>query len=63
MAVKKILDEEYVPDADNLVRIRGLGKFCELALWGVWCLDYAPQSTASGRSPSLSTRQKTRRAT
>ena len=45
---KKILDEEYVPDADNLVRIRGLGKFCELALWGVWCLDYAPQSTASG---------------
>jgi len=45
---KKILDEEYVPDADNRVRIRGLGKFCELALWGVWCLDYAPQSTASG---------------
>lgn len=45
---KKILDEEYVPDADNQVRIRGLGKFCELALWGVWCLDYAPQSTASG---------------
>lgn len=45
---KKILDEEYVPDAQNQVRIRGLGKFCELALWGVWCLDYAPQSSASG---------------
>lgn len=45
---KKILDEEYVPDADNRVRIRGLGKFCELALWGVWCLDYAPQGSASG---------------
>lgn len=45
---KKILDEEYVPDARNQVRVRGLGKFCELALWGVWCLDYAPQSSASG---------------
>lgn len=45
---KKILDEEYVPDANHQVRIRGLGKFCELALWGVWCLDYAPQSSASG---------------
>lgn len=44
----KILDEEYVPDANNQVRIRKLGQFCELALWGVWCLDYAPQSSASG---------------
>ena len=34
---KKILDEEYLPDADNRVRIRRLGQFCELALWGVWC--------------------------
>ena len=34
---KKILDEEYVPDANNQVRIRRLGKFCELALWGAWC--------------------------
>ena len=33
---KKILDEEYVPDANNQVRIRRLGQFCELALWGVW---------------------------
>ena len=34
---KTILDEEYVPDANNQVRVRKLGKFCELALWGVWC--------------------------
>lgn len=34
---KKILDEEYVPDGNNQVRIRRLGHFCELALWGVWC--------------------------
>lgn len=34
---KKILDEEYVPDAQNQVRIRRLGQFCELALWGEWC--------------------------
>lgn len=34
---KKILDEEYVPDAQNQVRIRRLGQFCELALWGAWC--------------------------
>ena len=31
---KKILDEEYVPDAQNQVHIRRLGKFCGLALWG-----------------------------
>ena len=29
---KTILDEEYVPDANNQVRVRKLGKFCELAL-------------------------------
>lgn len=34
---KTILDEEYVPDANYQVRIRKLGKFCEMALWGVWC--------------------------
>lgn len=34
---KKILDEEYVPDADNRVHVRRLGDFCGLALWGVWC--------------------------
>lgn len=34
---KVILEEEYVPDADYKVRIRRLGKFCELALWGGWC--------------------------
>jgi hypothetical protein len=45
---KKILDEEYVPDANNQVRIRRLGKFCELALWGVWCSDSVLQSNASG---------------
>lgn len=31
-----ILDEEYVPDANNQVHIRQLGRFCENALWGVW---------------------------
>lgn len=45
---KKILDEEYVPDANNQVRVRNLGKFCELALWGVWCPGYVAQSNASG---------------
>ena len=38
---KTILDEEYVPDANNQVRVRKLGKFCELALWGVWCSGWA----------------------
>ena len=46
---KKILDEEYVPDAQNQVRIRRLGKFCELALWGEWCEDALYwQTSASG---------------
>lgn len=31
-----ILNEEYVPDANNQVHIRQLGRFCENALWGVW---------------------------
>ena len=35
---RRILEEEYVPDAQNQVRIRRLGHFCELALWGVWCV-------------------------
>lgn len=34
---KLVLEEEYVPDANNQVRVRNLGRFCELALWGVWC--------------------------
>ena len=34
---KRILEEEYVPDGQNQVRVRRLGHFCELALWGVWC--------------------------
>lgn len=46
---KKILDEEYVPDAQNQVHIRRLGQFCELALWGIWCEGQAQwQSAASG---------------
>ena len=45
---KTILEERYVPDANNQVRIRNLGKFCELSLWGVWCLDYSPQNSSSG---------------
>lgn len=44
-----ILDEEYVPDANNQVRVRGLGKFCELALWGVWCAgENTTQNDAAG---------------
>lgn len=38
---KVILEEEYVPDANFQVRVRKLGKFCELALWGVWCAGEA----------------------
>ena len=34
---KKILEEDYSPDGQNRVRVRRLGRFCELALWGVWC--------------------------
>ena len=34
---RRILDEVYVPDGDYLVKIRKLGKFCENALWSVWC--------------------------
>ena len=44
-----ILDEEYVPDANNQVRVRDLGKFCELALWGVWCAgENTVQTDAAG---------------
>ncbi len=46
---KEILNEEYVPDANNQVRIRRLGQFCELALWGVWCAgEYHWQTEAAG---------------
>lgn len=46
---KTILSEEYVPDATFQVRIRQLGKFCALALWGVWCdLDGVLQNTIAG---------------
>lgn len=46
---KTILDEEYVPDANNQVRIRKLGKFCELSLWGVWCAgETSWQTDAAG---------------
>lgn len=44
-----VLDEEYVPDAENRVKVRDLGKFCELNLWGVWCDgENTPQPDASG---------------
>ena len=36
---KTVLEEEYSPDADFKVRTRGLGKFCELALWGEYDPD------------------------
>lgn len=46
---RKILDEEYVPDANNQVRVRKLGRFCALAMWGVWMAnDPTPQSDAAG---------------
>lgn len=33
---KEILNEEYVPDKNYQVRVRNLGRFCRLALWGEW---------------------------
>lgn len=46
---RTILEEEYVPDANYQVRIRRLGKFCENALWGVWCAgEVTWQSDLSG---------------
>lgn len=46
---KTVLEEEYVPDANYQVRVRKLGKFCELALWGVWCAGEASwQTNAAG---------------
>lgn len=46
---KTVLEEEYSPDADFKVRTRGLGKFCELALWGVWCSgENTTQTDAAG---------------
>ena len=46
---QKILEEEYVPDAKNQVRVRRLGQFCALALWGDWPSQYhAIQSSAAG---------------
>ena len=46
---KTVLEEEYSPDADFKVRTRGLGKFCELALWGVWCAgENTAQTDAAG---------------
>lgn len=44
---KTILDEEYVPDANNQVRVRKLGKFCETALWSVWCAGETSWQTSS----------------
>lgn len=46
---KRILDEDYVPDADYLVRIRKLGKFCENALWSIWCAgEISWQNSSAG---------------
>lgn len=42
---KTILSEEYVPDANNQVRIRKLGKFCSLALAGTWPTGNVTQQT------------------
>ena len=44
-----ILEEEYTPDKNFKVHIRKLGKFCENALWGVWCAgEIAYQNDAAG---------------
>lgn len=46
---RKILEEEYVPDAQNRVRVRRLGQFCALALWGDWPQqNHSIQSSAAG---------------
>lgn len=46
---KKILEEEYVPDGQNRVRVRRLGMFCAQALWGVWsAAETQWQTHASG---------------
>ena len=46
---KMILEEEYVPNGNYQVRVRNLGKFCELALWGVWCAgETSWQTDAAG---------------
>ena len=46
---RKILEEEYVPDAKNQVRVRRLGQFCALALWGDWPKqNHNIQSSAAG---------------
>ena len=46
---KTILEEEYTPDKSFQVRIRKLGKFCENALWGVWCAGESSwQADAAG---------------
>lgn len=46
---RTILDEDYVPDGNYQVRIRRLGKFCAMVLWGVWPSDvHTFQTTAAG---------------
>ena len=46
---RRILEEEYSPDAEFKVRIRNLGKFCRLALWGTWYSEGDQvQSNAAG---------------
>lgn len=46
---RTVLDEDYVPDGNNQVRIRRLGKFCAMALWGVWPDgEHTLQTTAAG---------------
>lgn len=46
---RKVLEEEYVPDANYQVNIRKLGKFCELSLWSVWCAgEISWQNSSAG---------------
>lgn len=33
---RKILEETYCPDGNHQIVIRGLGRICRMALWGVW---------------------------
>lgn len=47
---KTVLNESYAPDKDFQIRIRKLGKFCALSLWGKWCDDgMVIQNNAAGK--------------
>lgn len=45
---KLVLDEEYSPDANNVVRVRHLNRFCALSVWGQSLSYRGEQHTAGG---------------